>query len=105
MKVNFHQVLRNLEGNPLEDEKLQEVTLGKVAITALMNMHEDERALSGEEKLKRYDLASAIYALEDGAPFEITVEMVALLKNLINKTYGVAVVGPAWRMLEGDKEE
>lgn len=105
MKVNFHYVLKNIEGESLEDEKQQKVTLGKVAITALMNVYDDEGTLSGEDKLKRYDLASAIYALEDGAPFEITVEMVALLKNLINKTYGVAVVGPAWRMLEGDKEE
>ena len=103
MKVNFHYVFKTIEGEPLEDEKSQEVTLGKIAITALMNVYEDERNLSGEDKIKRYDLALAIYALKDGSPLELPVETVVLLKSLINKSYGVVVVGQAWHVLEGEE--
>ena len=103
MKVNFHHVLKNIEGEPLEDERLQEVTLGKVAITALMNIYDDERTLSGEDKIKRWDLAQVIYAIKDGESLDIPTETIVLLKTLINKSYGVIVVGQAWQVLEGSE--
>ncbi len=103
MKVNFHRVLKSVEGESLEDEKAQGVTLGKVAITALVNAYEDERSLSGEDKLKRWDLATAIYAIKDGELLDLPTEVIVLLKTLINKFYGVLVVGQAWRMLEGNE--
>ncbi len=102
MKINFHCVLKGLEGQPLKDEKGQDVTLGKIAMTALTNVYEDERNITGEEKLKRYDLALTIYALKDNALLDLPVETIAILKDLINKSYSTIVVGQAWRMLEGN---
>ena len=54
--------------------------------------------MSGDEKVKRWALAQKIY----GGNTEVQAEDVALLKKLIGKAYGVAIVGPAYEMLEGE---
>jgi hypothetical protein len=106
MKIDFAQELKQLDGQILKavpgpDNKggQEAVTLKTVCTNALMATYEDERNLSGEEKLKRFDLASAIYAATE--PLELVSEMVVLIKKLLAKAYGPLIVGQAWKMLEG----
>ena len=102
MKINFNQVINNLEGQPLKNEKDEDLTLGMVCKNALLTSYQDEQSLSGEKKLERYDIAMGIHAANLGT-LDLPVEKVAEIKRLVAKFYGPLVVGPAWKMLEGEQ--
>lgn len=99
MKRDFSDVLTGLAGQRLVDEKGDDLTLGSVSVTALLAQYQDEQALSGDEKFRRYQLAERIAKLDVQ---EVSAEEVALLKRLIGKGYGPMLVGPAYVALERD---
>lgn len=74
----------------------REVTIGSIAVNALLTPYEDERNLSGDDKVKRFRLAQSIH--DAVGEIEVTVEQVALLKSLIAKAYTPLIVGQAWVM-------
>jgi len=77
-----------------------EMTLKAAIVNALQAMFEDERALDGEEKLKRWQLAMRVYL---GGDVDLSSEEIAKIKKLVGKLYGPSVVGPVWTALEGEK--
>ena len=93
MKINFNQPIKNIQG-----EEIKDLTLKTVSVEALLATFSDEQSLSGEEKAKRYLLATRIYANDE---LDLTVEEIAKIKQLIGKGYGPLVVGQAWEILEG----
>lgn len=100
MNRDFSQTLKVLgTDTPLKDGKDEDFTLAKCAIEALMAVFPDERELSGDDKVKRYKLASLIHK---GGLVEITAEELSLLKRLIGKFYSPLIVGQAYAMLEAD---
>lgn len=101
MKINFDQVLKELDGKSIVDNNQKELTLKSVACNALSFSFNDEQ-ISGEDKAKRGLLAMRLYANPD---IDLTIEEVALIKKLIGKAYGPIVVAQAWGMLEGKKDE
>jgi hypothetical protein len=98
MKVDFSRELTDLDNKPILTPEQKPFTLGKACVDALMVGYEDEKGLSGEEKLKRYDLALAIHSAKNS--LEIAAEQVVLLKKLVGKGYGPLVSGQVWKMLE-----
>lgn len=96
MKVNFDLALTDFDGNDLT-EKNETFRLKRAAIEALMVMFPEERD-EGEHKYKRFDLASRVHK---GGEQEVTPEEAALIKQRIGKLYGPAVVGPAYKLLNG----
>lgn len=98
MKLDFNVKLKSLNDDNLKDDKGKEVTLGSVCVEALLLNYSEEGPISGEEKKSRWDLASKISKVE---PTEMVIEEVALIKKLIGRAYGAAVVGPAYTLLEG----
>lgn len=101
MKVDFSQSLVDLDGKALvEQTSSKPITLRALAVNALMASFEDEKNLSGEEKVKRYETALLVHNSQD-EPIEMTVEAVALIKRLIGRSYGPLLVGQAWKMLDG----
>lgn len=76
--------------------------LKTVAINALMSTFEDEKNLSGEDKLSRYVLSCKI---RSGGECDLTVDEISIIKKLIGKAYGTLIVGQTWPMLEGEKSE
>ena len=96
MKINFNQPIKNIQG-----EEIKDLTLKTVSVEALLATFSDEQSLSGEEKAKRYVLATRIYANPE--ELDLTVEEIAKIKQLIGKGYGPLIVGQAWDMLEGNK--
>jgi len=60
MNVNFDIVLNQLDGEPLQ-ENGKEIMVKTVAINALILMRDEDMDMSGEEKLKRYQLATMIH--------------------------------------------
>lgn len=108
MKRNFNVVLKTLKGEPLKeqyvgpDEKLleRELSLSGIATNALLANYEDEKNLSGEDKVKRFKLAQLINDADGDV--EVTAEQVSLLKSLIAKAYTSLVVGRSYEILEGE---
>ena len=94
MKINFNQPIKNIQG-----EEIKDLTLKTVSIEALLATFLDEQSLLGEEKTKRYVLATKIYANPE--ELDLTVEEISKIKQLIGKGYGPLVVGQAWKILEG----
>lgn len=99
MKRNFSAAIKNLDGKPLKEGD-KEVTIGSIAVNALLTPYEDERNLSGDDKVKRFRLAQAIHGADD--EIEVTAEQVTLLKTLIAKAYTPLIVGQAYDLLEAD---
>jgi len=102
MKIDFNRVLVDFSGNPLKEETSSgsvEIKLRSVVINALMTLLEDDKNMSGDDKVKRYDLALLVH--NSGAePLDIKVEDVTLIKAQIGKFYGPLIVGQVWKILE-----
>ena len=99
MKIDFSKELIGYDGEPLK-EGGKILTLAMICCNALMNQTEEDAKLPGEEKLRRFDLATVVYASKE--PLDVKVEDISLLKTLVGKLYGPIVVGPVWKMLEGE---
>lgn len=99
MKLDFSKALIGIKGVPLKKAGSDEdVDLKHIAVEALLAQFQDEPNLPGEKKMKRYALAEKISVPGE---VELEVEEVALLKDLIGKAFGPAVVGPAFKVIEG----
>ena len=66
-------------------------------------MCSSDLGITGEEKLKRWELALKIKNSSD--PVDVTVEEASLLKKLLTRIYGTIVVGQAYKLLEDTKSE
>ena len=95
MKINFEQEFKTLEGVVIKDENDEVLTLKKVSTNSLMASLPREE-LTGEQKLKRYNLANKIHAGEQ----EVLVEDISLIKEMIGKVYTTLIVGQAYNLLE-----
>ena len=100
MQVLLGKVLMDLDGAELLGEDKQPFTLRSACVAALLAQFEDEKNLSGEEKLKRWELAVTIKNSSD--PAELKAEEIALIKKLIGKAYAAIIVGQTWKFLEGN---
>ena len=103
MKRNLNVVLKTLDGQPLKEEHngtARDVLLSRLAVNALLANYEDEKNLSGDDKVKRFKLAQQINDAD--GEVEVTAEQVSLLKTLIAKGYSPLVVGRAYDILEGE---
>lgn len=98
MFFDANKTITSLDGQPLKEGE-REVTIGSVACNALLAPFDDERGLSGEEKVKRFELAVKI-SKANGLPAEITVEDAALIKKLVAKLYAPLVVGQVWQAVD-----
>ena len=103
MKTDVTRVLVNIYGEKMnagvKDGRTIQATLRWACVESLMAMFEDEKNLSGDEKLKRYRLASKIQKQDKP---DLSSEDRTLIKQLIAKNFGPAVVGPAYEMLENE---
>ena len=105
MKVKLNTELKDFEGNAVifsmatTEKEAVNATLGRMMIESLLATFRDEENLSGDEKLKRWQLAIKIKNAD--VMVELTVEEVALVKKLIGKAYSTLIVGQVWELLEG----
>lgn len=97
MKVNFEAVLVDLNLDIITGKESKPATVKSIVIDALLATFQDEASLSGEEKMKRYVLATSIHK---GAN-EVSVEDVGMIKKLVGKAYAPLIVGQVWQVLEG----
>ncbi|MEJ0093329.1 MAG: hypothetical protein WDN46_07805 [Methylocella sp.] len=76
------------------------ITLGDVAINALLIATRGDETLAGTEKVRRGELARNIFAHPEEP---LKIDEIKLIKDRIGVVYTVDVVTPAWHILEGDK--
>ncbi len=98
MLIDFNQVLLSLDGEELKSSPDKALRLKEACTNALLGIYEDDAKILGEEKLRRYKLASKIY--KDKGVIEVTAEEITLIKQLLPRLYGTAVIGPCYEMLE-----
>ncbi len=99
MKVPFNTILKQFDGTPIKRQGSEAtLILRDVAVESLLTVPRDEAQITGDEKAKRWFLASRVYA---NPAIDLTVEDIALIKKMIGKAYGPLVVGQAWELLEG----
>jgi len=109
MKIDFRTILKSLEtGKPIPDEDRDPVTgvlisskiftLRTAAIRAILAGFPGEGEVKGEEKLRRYDLASRIRAEDE---MDLASEDISFLKERIAKMWpGSLIPGQAWKLLD-----
>lgn len=108
MKINVGTVLLDLEGHPLRDGELKDTagrtlrperdfTLRKACTEALQAMNLTGDSPDGEERYRRFLLASKIQNMDSP---DLSVEEVSKLKRLIGLAFGAIVVGRAYEILD-----
>lgn len=94
---NFSYVFTEITGEPLKDGE-KPFTLRTASVNALQHVTQNDRDISGDEKVRRYGLALRIHAEEKP---DLKSEDIALIKDLINKSYpSPVIVAQAWKVLE-----
>ena len=101
MVIDFTQKLTNIVTKKVfvNDDKT-DLTLMNVACNALFANIEEEK-IDGQEKLKRYELASKIIK---NPKLDLMAEEIVKIKELTAKVYGTMVVGIVYKILEGKGE-
>ena len=104
MKLKVTEELKALNGETLFDitgGMKNNLTLGAIAVDAVLRPFEADQNVSGVEKMARWDLAQRIYKATDET--DISSEEAVLLKNLIARAFPVMVAGQACKMIDGGK--
>ncbi len=100
LAVDFSQKIKAIDGGSLTDgegKKQPDITLKTIATSSLLAAFPDEASLSGEDKFKRWQLASKI---QSDKTDDLSIDDLALIKKLVAKFYTPLVVGQAWLMLD-----
>lgn len=109
MIIDFDTVIRDLDDKPLKEVDRDELgrpkegterdmTLKTVSVNALMAQYADEERLAGSVKLERFLIATKI---NGGGKVELSTKESSSILSLIEKAYGVLVVGRATPILNG----
>jgi hypothetical protein len=100
MKIDFSGQITNLANQPVKDEAEKPLTLGSVAIAALLNNMPGDDALSAEKKVTLAVIAQQVHNAE--GEVSLSVEDVALVKERIGKAYGPLVVMKAYQLIDAE---
>ncbi len=116
MKIDFNYTFKELDGTAIAerppemkqvDGEMKEVTYPpftlRKACTNVLVMREADgqgrpKELSGKDKVERYELAKKIH--NSKGLVDLTVEEVALLKELVGRIYPPITVGQAFEILD-----
>lgn len=96
MQVNFSAEIKDLSNLPIKAED-RPLTLSSVCCNALMLTFNDEHSLPGDQKVRRFKLATMVV---DGGQVDLTAEDVAEIKKVVGKAYGPLIVGRAYELLD-----
>ena len=115
MKINFDQRLMDLELNPLEWETnacpicrrgrtSKPATLKVLCADALVQGYTDARGqpiqIPGDEHVRRFKLAMKVM---QGGELDISVEDVALIRDLVKLRFTPLFAGQIWLMIDPEK--
>ena len=95
MNILLNETLKDLRGNPFKYHE-DELTMKSFIVEALL--HESNEEISGEEKLKRFNLAKTVY--ESERIVDLKSEDIVLIKSQASKLWVTAVYGAGVEYLE-----
>jgi hypothetical protein len=96
MRINFAQELKTLSGETINRGEAT-LKLSHVCCDALFAQFEDEKNLSGDEKAKRFVIATKVH---DATLIDLEIEEIALLKKLVGKAFAALIVGQVYQMFD-----
>lgn len=96
MKVDFAATIKDIHGVVLKEGQ-DDMTLGNVVCTAMLNTVPEDRALTADQKMQMFRAAESAAA---GGVQDLSVEAVAAIKDRIGKLYGALIVGRCFDLLE-----
>jgi hypothetical protein len=99
MLKKFDTIVTQFDGTPWKNEKGEPLTVANCIVTALGGTYEDERALAGPDKHKRFFLGERIYN-SGSTPTEVSAEDIVLMKACVAKGLPTYVVGFVFTDLE-----
>lgn len=110
MKIDFSTFLIGLDGEVLKDpdvidrqgrvvKKGRTQSLGRVCVDALVAVERNSTP-NGKTSFERYQLAEKI---NDKKEVDLEAEEIVELKDRVGAVFGPAIVGPAFKLLEGKK--
>lgn len=100
IQVNVDTEILDMFGNsiPMSDkEDAPKLQVKHAFINSLMGNYEDERQLSGEDKVKRFKIAEKVAA---GGDVKLIAEEAAELKKVLPKMFNPLVVGRCYALLD-----
>lgn len=104
MKIDMNVVLLDLNDEPIkqDEQESKPATLGFVSIRVLLsaNLSGDDK-LTGSDKFFYHTIAVKIKnSMKAGKMADLEIEEIAIVKERIGRTFGPAVVGPAFAAIE-----
>ena len=100
MKVDFDQVITDLDGKAQLDEESKgspKLTLGAACLKAIRTPLQEDQGLMGEQAFKRLELARTIHK---GGEQEIDAEDAVLIRNRAAKVWIIDVAGFVYEKLK-----
>lgn len=94
---DLNAVITDINGQPIVD-KDKTTTVKDMIITGLLAVLPDEQNLGGEEKFKRFTLATKINDAKDGI-VDLTPEEIVTIKHLVGRVFGSLAVGQIYKLL------
>lgn len=98
MKIKFAQVVKDIHGFDIKDERGKETSLGTLCVNALLAAFAGEEHLRGDEKFKRWKLAQKIKSSND--VLDMSIDEMSSIDELCARAYSPAVYGPIKDLLE-----
>ena len=103
MNINFAAILRNWDGVALSKlnfgvKSAEVATLGFIARVALGQSHQDEKNISGDSKIQRFELGLKV---REDAEVDVTLDEAKLIQDVTNKMLTPLVYGQVVRLLNG----
>ena len=99
MKLNLTKPLIDIDGQTIQFKKGVPATLKNIGKAALLNTLPGETP-NGDTSYDRYCLAKRLADADEA--IELKVEDVGTIKTCIGGTFGPAIVGPAFDLLENN---
>jgi hypothetical protein len=103
LKINIAGGPMTLLGEQFQDQENKPLEYRSLLTNAVLGSYQDEQALSGDEKLKRWKLATRIH--ESDGLLNVDSKEIELIKTLAAKAYSTSIAAQVWLLLEGDLEE
>jgi len=103
MNVKVGTVLTDFDGNALKNDQSEPMTAGMVLINVLLTLYDDDKNLSGKDKIVRYELAKKIHKVDE---VEMVASEITLCQMLVNKYCVPLILGQMVEIIEPklDKE-
>ena len=99
MKIITTEVIKDFKGEPIKNEKGQEVTARDI-ISIVLNMEDNDHRLTAEKKNQAFQIGIKLWQDKE---IDLTVEQAAFIKERVGYFYSPIIYGRICELIEGKK--